>query len=171
MICTIKKCVLLNWYSSMKKELREIRMIFLCRQLALKVKFWPFLTPPHYTNSQNSLISVDCSWFLGKNISNFEPPAWKLDNPYYHDVHFVWTFSECKSQSFLVNGSFYLLNIQHLHWLWIKDTGMTFYSHWLIYLLVQMFFKPEYPKPQFNYLLTSYIHINDNLYNQMTFHC
>ena len=23
-------------------------------------------------------------WFLGKNHSNFVPPNWKLDNPYYH---------------------------------------------------------------------------------------
>ena len=25
-------------------------------------------------------------WFLGKNLSNFVPPAWKLDNPYNHNV-------------------------------------------------------------------------------------
>ena len=24
------------------------------------------------------------SWFLGENLSNFVPPAWKLDNPSYH---------------------------------------------------------------------------------------
>ena len=23
-------------------------------------------------------------WFLGKNLSNFVPPAWKLHHPYYH---------------------------------------------------------------------------------------
>ena len=23
-------------------------------------------------------------WFVGKSFSNFVPPAWKLDNPYYH---------------------------------------------------------------------------------------
>ena len=26
-------------------------------------------------------------WFLGKNLSNFVPPNWKLYNPYYHNVH------------------------------------------------------------------------------------
>ena len=26
-------------------------------------------------------------WFLCKNLSNFVPPAWKLDNPYYHTTH------------------------------------------------------------------------------------
>ena len=25
-------------------------------------------------------------WFLGKNISNFVPPTWRLDNPYYHSL-------------------------------------------------------------------------------------
>ena len=28
------------------------------RKLILKVKFWHFLTPPHYTNSQISIISI-----------------------------------------------------------------------------------------------------------------
>ena len=35
-------------------------------------------------NSQNSIISSDYSWFLGKNLSNFVPLLWKLNNPYYH---------------------------------------------------------------------------------------
>ena len=26
-------------------------------------------------------------WFLGKNLSNFVPPVWKLHNPYCHRVH------------------------------------------------------------------------------------
>ena len=25
-------------------------------------------------------------WILGKNLSNFVSPTWKLDNPYYHDI-------------------------------------------------------------------------------------
>ena len=25
-------------------------------------------------------------WFLGKNLSNFVPSAWKLNNPYYHNI-------------------------------------------------------------------------------------
>ena len=28
-------------------------------------------------------------WFLGKNLCNFVPPAWKLDNPYCHTVYDV----------------------------------------------------------------------------------
>ena len=26
-------------------------------------------------------------WFLGKNLSNFVPPAWKLNNPYSHNMY------------------------------------------------------------------------------------
>ena len=31
-------------------------------------------------------------WFLGMNLSNFLPPAWKIDNPYYHSTYlgFIW---------------------------------------------------------------------------------
>ena len=31
-------------------------------------------------------------WFLGKNLSNFVPPVWKLHNPYCNNVHWVETF-------------------------------------------------------------------------------
>ena len=54
------------------------------RKLSLKVKFWHFFNPPHYTNFQSSIIKF--GWFLGKNLFGFVPPAWKLDNPYcYND--------------------------------------------------------------------------------------
>ena len=26
---------------------------------------------------------------LGKNLSNFVPPTWKIDNPYYHHEHYA----------------------------------------------------------------------------------
>ena len=32
-------------------------------------------------------------WFLDKNLSNFVPPVWKLDNPYCHSLRqWVWLF-------------------------------------------------------------------------------
>ena len=34
--------------------------------MTLKVKFLHFLTPTHYTNLQNSMISFDYRWFLAK---------------------------------------------------------------------------------------------------------
>ena len=46
------KNVLLNWYSKKKKKNSDD---FWHRKLTLIVKFWHGLTPPHYTNSQNSV--------------------------------------------------------------------------------------------------------------------
>ena len=61
---SIRKNVLPNWYSSMKKK---IPMIFdIQRKLTLKVKVWHILTPPHCTNSQNSIISSRCVDSLSK---------------------------------------------------------------------------------------------------------
>ena len=40
----------------------------------------------HYSNSQNSIISFDYSWFLAKNISNFVLLSWKLNNWYCHSI-------------------------------------------------------------------------------------
>ena len=31
-------------------------------------------------------------WFLGKNLSNFAPPVWKLHNPYCHKQQSLWFF-------------------------------------------------------------------------------
>ena len=47
----------------------------------MKVRFQHFLTPPHYTNLQNSMISFDYIWFLAKNLSNYVSLLWKLHNP------------------------------------------------------------------------------------------
>ena len=54
------------------------------RKFTLKVKLWHFLTPPHYTNSENSIIFCECidSYFLGKNLSNFVHPS--IENPATH---------------------------------------------------------------------------------------
>ena len=46
-----------------------------------------FLVAGHYPNFQNSIISFDYSWFLGKNISNFVSLPWKLNNWYCHIIH------------------------------------------------------------------------------------
>ena len=96
----ITKNVLLNWYSSIiEKDLDD----FWHR------KFWRFLTRPHYNNSQNSIVSlgyVEC-WFLGKNLSMFVSPAWRLDNPYYHRRH--WSFLK-----WFVQQAYYILHIYFL---------------------------------------------------------
>ena len=57
---SITKNVLLNWYSSMKKKKNEKDSYnFRHRKLIMKVEFWHFLTPPHYTISQNSITSFE----------------------------------------------------------------------------------------------------------------
>ena len=40
-----------------EKKIEKDSDEFVPRKLTLKFTFWPFLTPPHYTNSQNSIIS------------------------------------------------------------------------------------------------------------------
>ena len=55
-----------------EKIIRKIRMIFDFKNWLWKSNFhtfWHLL--PHYTNSQNSMISFDNSWFLAKNLFNF----------------------------------------------------------------------------------------------------
>ena len=75
----ITENLLIDWYYFMKKNKKNWDD-FWNRKLTLKVKFWHLLTPPHYTNFQNSIIFFRyVCWFLGKNLSN-----WKLENPYYH---------------------------------------------------------------------------------------
>ena len=61
---TITKNLLLNWYSSMKKNQKDSDD-FWHRKLTLKVKFWHFLT--------NLVISFYYSWYLAKNLFDFYP--------------------------------------------------------------------------------------------------
>ena len=50
---------------------------------------WPWHSPPHYTNSQNSMILFDYSGFLAKNLSNFVSLPWKLNNRYCHSPDYI----------------------------------------------------------------------------------
>ena len=83
-----------------EKKIQKDSDDFWHRKLTLKVKFWYFLTAPHYSNFQNFLISFEYSWFLAKNLSNFVSLPWKLQNRYCHnspspldiaDVFCEWT--------------------------------------------------------------------------------
>ena len=82
--------MLLNWYSSMKK-MRKILMIFDIENWFWKSNQTLFDTFRLH-QSPSGLMFI---WCLGKNLSNFVPPAWKLDNPYYHDPRYqvgaFWT--------------------------------------------------------------------------------
>ena len=48
-----------------------------------KSDFWKLLRPPLIQSSKFNNFLWGC-WFLGKNLSNFQPPVWKLHNPYCH---------------------------------------------------------------------------------------
>ena len=76
------KNVLLNWYSSMKKKSRKILIIFDIKNWLWKSNYarTALFDTYQYANSQNSIISFDYSLFLGKNLSNFLFPEWKLHN-------------------------------------------------------------------------------------------
>ena len=75
------------------KKIQKDSDDFWHRKLTLKVKFWYFLTAPHYSNFQNLVISFEYSWFLAKNLSNFVSLPWKLHNQECHKVH------TCKSRT------------------------------------------------------------------------
>ena len=64
--------------------------IFWSHQFLNNFIFWndvQFLTPLH----NNPILKFNdflwVCWFLGKNLSYFVPPVWKLHNPYCHNLH------------------------------------------------------------------------------------
>ena len=80
---------------SLKK--RNIPMIIDPENWFLKSNFGTFLIPPHYTNSQNSMISCGYVYFYGKK-SSFVSPDLKLHNQHYHTSRpnhggLTWKFS------------------------------------------------------------------------------
>ena len=82
---SITKNVLLCWYCSMEKKKRKIPMIFDIENWLWKSKALFDTSPLHQFSKFNNFL-----WLrrcLGKNLSNFVPPAWKLDNSYYHTMH------------------------------------------------------------------------------------
>ena len=80
------------------------------RELTLKIKLQEF-------SKLNNFLWVN--WFLGKNISNFVPFAWKLNNWYYHILHFyprkhsifAWTNLERSKIVSMIIQLFFLLVI------------------------------------------------------------
>ena len=76
---SITKNVLLNWYSSTKKKWEKFEWFYESKILALFDSY--FVNP----NSKFNNFPWVC-WFLGKNLSNFVSPVWKLHNPYCHTL-------------------------------------------------------------------------------------
>ena len=72
------KLILFNW-----KKMRKIPMIFDI-EINFESQILAFFdtSPLHLFSKFNNILWV--CWFLGKNISNFVHPAWKLVNLYCH---------------------------------------------------------------------------------------
>ena len=73
------------------------------RKLTLKVKLRHFLSLPYYINSQNSIISLGMLIFR-QNFFHFCTPAWKIDNPYYHNCRHCYDVHKGRCNYTLVNG-------------------------------------------------------------------
>ena len=76
---SITKDLLLNWHSLMKKRKKKKDSDdFLHRKLTLKGKFLHFLTPPYYTNSQNSIFFFGYVNFYAKIFLISYPQTWNF---------------------------------------------------------------------------------------------
>ena len=56
------------------------------------------MTARHYSNSQNLVISLEYSWFLAKNLSNFVSLPWKLHNRKCHSNGRPWFVRWCPQE-------------------------------------------------------------------------
>ena len=78
------------------------------------------MTASNYSNSQNSIISFDYSWFLAKNHSNFVSITWKLDILYCHIVRTAFWFEVvrkvCALTLHLLHNCISLLPISRRHY-------------------------------------------------------
>ena len=88
----------INWYS-IEYQFRSTFFCywhFLITSIEFKslyfLKWCPIFdtSPLHQFSKFNNFLWV-CS-FLGKNLSNFVHPAWKIDNPYYYSPHILPLF-------------------------------------------------------------------------------
>ena len=66
-----------------EKRLRKIRMIFDIENWLWKSNFGLCHLPLIQNSKFNHFLLV--CWFLGKSLSNFVSPVWKLHNPYCHN--------------------------------------------------------------------------------------
>ena len=84
-----------------EKKIEKDSDNFWYRKLTLKVgrlgDFDLFDTSPlvQFSKFKNFLW---VSWFLGKNLSNFVPPVWKLHNPYCHNTQWASRDPTCISE-------------------------------------------------------------------------
>ena len=94
------KNVLLNYYYwLMKKELRKLWLICDIENWLWKSNFVTFWNLPIKPILKINNYLWIC-WFSSKNLSNFVPPVWRLNNPYYHKCKCKPTFHQTKDQNY-----------------------------------------------------------------------
>ena len=119
-------CSYLNWCPSMKKRFRKIQIIFDMENWLLSQILAPFDTFPLHQFSKFKDFFRVC-WFLGKSLSKFVPPGWKLDNKCYHTGHAVeLTLSLA---SFLFIGT---IHKRRLKCFQIFDTPLSYVGSFLV---------------------------------------
>ena len=70
---------------SMSKVIWIFLIFFSLKNTKLGAHFLKILTKQFiFSNSQNSIILFDCSWYLANNLSNFGSLPWKVHNQYCH---------------------------------------------------------------------------------------
>ena len=81
---SITNNVPLNWYSAFNEKIEKDLDDFWHRNIDFESQILALFdtSPLHQFLKFNNFLWV--CWFLGKNLTNFVPSAWKLDNPYYH---------------------------------------------------------------------------------------
>ena len=84
-------------YSSMKKKWERFRGFLMWKIDFESQILATFDTSPLHQFAKFNNFLLVC-WFLDKNLSNFVSPAWKFDNPHYHNDEvafflFIYFFS------------------------------------------------------------------------------
>ena len=95
--------------------------------------FWKLLRPPLIQFSKfNNFLWV--RWFLGKNLSNFIPPVWKLHNPYCHKwwCSYLHKLFETFSLS-LENLNLNLMTNLTLLLTWLECMKIVLKNHWVVF--------------------------------------
>ena len=124
---SITQNVLLNWYSSMKKKLRKIWMIFDIENWLWNSNigtFWQLVINPKLKIQSFSLSILI--------LSNFVSPIWKLHNPYCHILHSSSSFNTLTKVSGFVLSIFGKFAYLEKRKAWGLRKG--FIKYWALFL-------------------------------------
>ena len=111
------KVVLHISYSSMQKKMEWFGW-FLTKKIDFESQILAlFDSSPQIQNSKFNHFPWVC-WFLGKNLSKFVPPVWKLHNPYCHNAH-LRLLTYFLASIYCVDGSFLTASAPSRSYTWL----------------------------------------------------